>query len=342
MSGHPHYRGVVLDMHCHADGQHLDQAAAALAQAGMGAWLNLWNTEWPPPPFLRWRAEVAGNSSVAMGLGHAPDLSPIGSEGFANDLEASIRAAAEEGAAALKVWKNLGLTLRDAEGQLVAVDDSRLDVLWRTAAEVELPVVIHIADPVAFFAPLDSRNERLAELQAHPDWWFGAGNNPSFLELITQLDNVLARHGETVFIGAHMGCYAENLARVAEMLDEHQNYFVDTSARVAEIGRDDPQRVHDFFVDHADRILFGSDFSRTRNLMLPEQSGLPAELEFFERYWRFFETDETGLEHPIPVQGAWKICGIGLPDAVLEKLYRSNAERVLPRLTAPVLRSDAR
>ena len=84
MNGHPHYRGVVLDTHCHADGPHRDAAAAALAQAGVDASLSVWNTEWPPPPFSQWQAEVAGNSSAAMGLGHAPDLSHIGSDGFSN------------------------------------------------------------------------------------------------------------------------------------------------------------------------------------------------------------------------------------------------------------------
>ena len=177
-----------------------------------------------------------------MALGHAPDLEGIGDAGFADRVEASVREAAKAGAAAIKVWKNLGLTLRDGDGELVTVDDPRLESLWRTAGEVGLPVVIHVADPVAFFAPLDEGNERLGELRAHPDWWFGGEGMPSFHELISQLDTLIGDYPQTTFVGAHMGCYAEDLRAVGAMLDRHPNYVIDTSARIGEIGRKDPGR----------------------------------------------------------------------------------------------------
>jgi predicted TIM-barrel fold metal-dependent hydrolase len=293
--------------------------------------LNLWNLEWPPPGFERWSSEFAGPTPLRVALGHAPDLSGIGAIA-AESAGASIRAAARAGAAALKVWKNLGLTLHDDRNTRVTVDDPRLDVIWRTAGEVGLPVLIHVADPVAFFAPLDDRNERLAELKAHPDWWFGGPGMPAFLELIDQLDRVIGRFPGTTFIGAHMGCYAEDLEVVGQMLERHANYLIDSSARIAEIGRRDRVEVRDFFIRHADRILFGSDFSRTRNLMQPGARAPADEREYFARHWRYFETAERGLEHPIPVQGAWRVDGIDLPDEVLAKLYTHNAARVMPAL----------
>jgi predicted TIM-barrel fold metal-dependent hydrolase len=330
---HPRYQGPVIDAHCHIDGAHRHVATAALAAAGVDSCLNLWNLEWPPPSFERWSSEFEGPTPVRMALGHAPDLSGIGAVA-AERVEASIRAAARAGAAVLKVWKNLGLTLYDERNIRVTVDDPRLDVVWRTAGEVGLPVLIHVADPVAFFAPLDDRNERLAELRAHPDWWFGGPGMPAFLELIGQLDRVIGRHPDTIFIGAHMGCYAEDLRAVGEMLERHANYLIDTSARIAEIGRQDRVEVRDFFIRHADRILFGSDFSRTRNLMQPETRAPADEHRYFARQWRYFETAERGLEHPIPVQGAWRVDGIDLPDEVLAKIYAHNAARVMPALCA--------
>lgn len=332
-AGHPRYQGPVTDTHCHIDSAHRQAATTALADAGIGACLNLWNFEWPPPSFERWSSQFQGPEPVRMALGHALDLSGIGTIA-ADRIEASIRGAAQAGAAVLKIWKNLGLTLYDEQNIRITVDDPRLDVIWRTAGEVGLPVLIHVADPVSFFAPLDDKNERLTELKAHPDWWFGGPGMPTFIELIRQFDRVIGRHPDTTFIGAHMGCYAENLQAVGEMLEGHPNYLIDSSARIAEIGRQDPAEVREFFIRHADRILFGSDFSRTRNLMQPEGQKPEDEREYFARHWRYLETGGCGLEHPIPVQGAWTVHGIDLPDEVLAKLYADNAARVIPALRA--------
>ena len=328
---HPRYQGPVIDAHCHIDGAHRQAGTAALATAGIDSCLNLWNLEWPPPSFQRWSSEFEGPIPVRMALGHAPDLSRIGAIA-ADRVEASIRAAAHAGAAVLKIWKNLGLTLYDQRNSRLPVDDPRLDVVWRTAGEVGLPVLIHVADPVSFFAPLDDENERLTELKAHPDWWFGGPGMPAFLELIEQFDRVIGRYPDTTFIGAHMGCYAEDLRVVGVMLERHANYLIDSSARIAEVGRHDREEVRDFFIRHADRILFGSDYSRTRNLMQPEARAPADERDYFARHWRYFETAECGLEHPIPVQGAWRVNGIDLPDEVLAKLYEHNAARVIPAL----------
>jgi predicted TIM-barrel fold metal-dependent hydrolase len=131
-----------------------------------------------------------------------------------------LRESVEIGARGLKVWKTLGLRLRDNQGQLIPIDDPRLDPMWATAGELGVPVLIHIADPVAFFQPLDRFNERWEELHGHPDWHFYPirphgdlmhPDFPSFEELMEQFESLLRRHPGTTFIGAHVGCYAENL-----------------------------------------------------------------------------------------------------------------------------------
>ena len=92
------------------------------------------------------------------------------------------------------------------------IDDARLDPIWETAAELDWPVMIHVADPVAFFDPLDETNERWEELHAHPDWQFPSPPFPSFMSIMNGLARLVERHPRTTFIGAHVGCYAENLA----------------------------------------------------------------------------------------------------------------------------------
>ena len=221
------------------------------------------------------------------------------------------------GAQGLKIWKPFGLHVRDRNDQLVSVDDPRLDPLWATAAELNLPVMVHVADPVAFFDPVDQNNERWEELHAHPDWQFTSPPFPPFMSIMNQWSNLVRRHQATTFIGAHVGCYAENLGWVGDLLDECPNFYVDISARLAEIGRQ-PYTTRRFFQEHADRILFGTDMA--------------AAAAWYRQYYRFLETDdeyfEYGLES-VPSQGRWRIYGLHLPDDVLEKVYRLNALRVL-------------
>jgi predicted TIM-barrel fold metal-dependent hydrolase len=223
----------------------------------------------------------------------------------------------ERGAEGLKIWKGLGLHVKDQNGLLVEVDDQRLDPIWETAGVLGLPVVIHVADPVAFFDPVDETNERWEELGNHPDWAFTSPPFPPFLHIIEGLENLVWCHPQTTFIGAHVGCYAENLGWVEELLERCPNFFVDISARIGELGRQ-PYTARSFFLKYSDRILFGSDMGP-----YPEA---------YRVIYRFLETDDEYFNYnaaPIPMQGRWHIHGLYLPEEVLEKVYWKNAERVL-------------
>lgn len=227
------------------------------------------------------------------------------------------RAQVARGADGLKIWKPFGLHVRDQHGALVSVDDTRLDPLWETVGELGLPVLIHVADPVAFFDPLDHTNERWEELHAHPDWQFPSPPFPTFLTIMTAFANLVARHPQTTFIGAHVGCYAENLQWVGDLLDKCPNFSIDFSARIAELGRQ-PYSARRFFIRYADRILFGTDAS--------------PDLDYYRLYYRFLETDDEYFNYgtsPIPSQGRWRIYGLYLPEDVLEQIYYRNAERVI-------------
>jgi predicted TIM-barrel fold metal-dependent hydrolase len=228
-----------------------------------------------------------------------------------------LRAQVRRGAEGLKIWKPFGLSVRDQHGDLVSIDDERLDVLWATAGELNVPVLAHVADPVAFFLPLDGNNERWEELHAHPDWHFPNPPFPSFMTIMEQFERLVSRHPSTTFIGAHVGCYAENLGWVGRMLDRCPNYYVDISARISELGRQ-PYSSRRFFMKYPDRILFGTDAGPS--------------LDMYRTYYRFLETDDEYFDYgpgSIQGQGRWQIYGLYLPDDVLEKIYRLNARRVL-------------
>jgi predicted TIM-barrel fold metal-dependent hydrolase len=221
------------------------------------------------------------------------------------------------GAQGLKIWKPFGLHVRDQHDTLVAVDDVRLDPLWATVAELKLPVMIHVADPVAFFDPLDNTNERWEELHAHPDWQFPSPPFPSFMTLMNGLANLITRHSQTTFIVAHVGCYSEDLGWVSALMDRCPNFYVDISARIGELGRQ-PYSARKFFIQYADRILFGIDAG--------------ANVDVYRLYYRFLESDDEYFNYnvsPVPRQGRWYIYGMYLPDDVLKKVYYDNAARIL-------------
>ena len=271
----------------------------------------------------RWQAAYPDRVAVFAGLDYD---SWRGDRAFGQTEAGRLRDSAARGARGLKVWKLLGLRARDADGKLVAVDDPRLDPLWATAAELNLPVLIHIADPIAFFEPLDATNERWEELHAHPDWHFwppqpagdaSAPGFPGFDALLAAFGRLVARHPATTFVGAHVGCAAEDLALVGAMLDANPNFSVDIAARLGELGRQ-PYTSRAFFLRHADRILFGVD-------MAPDP-------DLYAIHYRFLETFDESFDYDtdaVPGQGRWQIHGIGLPEDVLRKVYRDNARRIL-------------
>jgi hypothetical protein len=235
------------------------------------------------------------------------------------DLLAGLRRSHAAGARGVKVWKDLGLRLRDGDGRRVMPDDDRLIDVFVAAGELRLPVLIHIADPRAFFQPLDRRNERLEELLENPDWWFGADGEAMLDRLLDSLEAVVAAAPGTTFIGAHVGCAAEDLGWVDRMLTTYPNFNVDIAGRLGELGRQ-PRATRRLIETHPDRILFGSD-------------AFPPSRDAYRTYWRFLETaDECFPYDPgsaIPPQGRWEISAIDLPTALLPALYAGNARRLL-------------
>jgi predicted TIM-barrel fold metal-dependent hydrolase len=223
----------------------------------------------------------------------------------------------EAGAQGIKIWKPFGLQVKDPQGHLVKVDDIRLSPIWDAAGELDLPVLIHVADPVAFFDPIDETNERWEELGNHPDWAFTSPPYPPFISVLEGLKNLVLRHPQTTFIGAHVGCYAENLGWVGALLDQAPNFYVDISGRIGELGRQ-PYTSRDFFLQYADRILFGLDEG-------PDLDGYRIAYRFLETRDEYFNYNTS----EVPGQGRWYAYGIFLPEDVLEKVYWKNAMKIL-------------
>jgi len=213
-----------------------------------------------------------------------------------------------------EISKSLGLSIKKPDGSRLKIDDPELDPIWDAAARLNLPVFIHTADPQEFFKPIDYHNERWLELALFGDRRYPQDRFPSFEELSTERDNMMRKHPKTKFVVAHMAWYANDLGKLSKMLDEFPNMYTEVGAVLYDIGRQ-PRTAHDFFIKYQDRILFGKDSFQ------PEE---------YPYYWRVFETNDDYFDYYRNYHAFWKLYGIGLPDAVLKKVYFENALKLAP------------
>lgn len=239
--------------------------------------------------------------------------------GGAESLVETLEDCARRGARGIKVWKNLGLEFRDGDGRLLRPDAAGVVAVLTRAGELGLPVVMHTADPIAFFEPLDANNERLDELRGATDWWFGDRDRyPTFDELLDAHAALVLACPGTTFVGVHAGCAAEDLDRVERLVNAAPNYHIDIAGRIAELGRQ-PRRFARFVADHPDRVLFGTDI-------------YPITDEQYRLHFRFLESADESFEYapgePIPPQGRWAVSALALDPALLAGVYRDNARRV--------------
>ncbi|MBI5008414.1 MAG: amidohydrolase family protein [Bacteroidia bacterium] len=198
-----------------------------------------------------------------LGLNYTYDWDLASSDpDFFSKAPGMLKKAVNEGAIALKNLKQLGLTARDTEGKLIAVDDPRLFPVWEMAGKLGIPVAFHTGDPVAFFQKWEPANERWEELELHPEWSFADRSKYPPLEvLFEQVNNVYRKFPEIQFVGVHIAGYSENIRAVGKWLDEFPNLMVDTSARIGELGKHPSSEGHEFFTKYQDRIMFGTDLA---------------------------------------------------------------------------------
>ncbi len=343
-----------IDLHQHIDctTQHLARAVKIMDATGLGLAVNLSGGTVTRPADGS-PSEFERNKQIADTLfpGRFVQYMNLDYTGW-DDSDFALRAVkqVEEGhrlgAAGFKEFKRLGLYLRNRQGQLLRVDDPKLDPMWERCGELGMPVSIHVADPKAFWMPYNEKNERWQELKDHPSWWFGDTNKfPSWKELLEALNRVIARHPRTTFVCVHFANNAEELDWVDQSLSRYPNMRADLAARIPEIGRHNPEQVRRLFLKHQDRILFATDFQVYDRLILGSSGNEPpptdADAEvFFAKEWRWLETRDRNWAHMTPIQGDWTISSIGLDPPVMRKIYFDNARTLLARsLPPPLLRA---
>jgi len=242
----------------------------------------------------------------------------LNSPGYGQRAAARLAEDVKNGAQGLKIFKNYGMDLKYAGGQRVKVDDPEFDPVWEKCAELKIPVLIHIAEPSAFFDPADRFNERWLELQQFPGRARPPDKYPAFETLIAERNRLFAKHPKTNFIAAHMAYHGNDLERLGKLFDTYPNVYIDIAAVLAELGRQ-PYSAHDFLVRHQDRVLMGKDIF---------------EVNEFKWYFRSLETRDEYFEYYRKRHAFWRIYGFQVPDEVLKKIYYKNALKLVPGLNA--------
>jgi predicted TIM-barrel fold metal-dependent hydrolase len=240
----------------------------------------------------------------------------VGTPGWNQRAAAELETAIKDGAIGLKIYKGLGLHNRKADGSRLRIDDPELDPIWQVCARLNVPVLIHTADPAQFFDPIDLTNERWLELALFPNRQYPSGRFPSFESLMEERDRMFARNPKTRFIAAHFGWHGNDFGRAARMLDRLPNVYFEVGAVLYEFGRQ-PRAAREFFTKYQDRVLFGKDAYQ------------PSEYPY---YFRVFETTDEYFDYYRQYHAFWKLYGMGLDDRVLKKLYYGNALKVVPGL----------
>ena len=262
------------------------------------------------------------------------DFAGINEPGWPAKTAAELERTFLAGAAGLKINKVLGLELKNPDGTYIQADDKRFDPIWEMAAKHNKPVMIHTSDSYGRFLPIGPENERYEAglWRSNTEGNYYGTGHPAPEVIEKARENMHARHPKTRFVNAHVAMLYYDMDKVTAFLDKFPNADVEISAAVQDLGRA-PRLIREFFLKYQDRIIFGSDGSPARGVE-----------EFWVPHWRFLETYDEHFDHPAqirsptgaPLHGRWRIYGIGLPDAVLRKVYYANALRYLPSLRASI------
>ncbi len=229
---------------------------------------------------------------------------------------AQIRYDVANGARGLKIYKSQGMTNQDSSGNRIPLNHPKLDAVWSLCGELEIPVLIHAADPKAFWQPMDSLNERWLELKLKPRRKRDADDPAPWETIIAEQHDVFKRHKNTTFINAHFGWFANDLNHLAGLMNAMPNMYIEFGAVIAELGRQ-PRQAKMFFTAYQDRILFGKDSYN------PEE---------YHTYFRVLETADEYFPYYKKYHAFWKMYGLDLGDEILKKIYYKNALQIIPGL----------
>ncbi len=260
------------------------------------------------------------------------DLTRRDEPDYVDQVKRWLSASFERGALMVKIWKEVGMEIKDRNGRFILPDDPLFDPIYEFLAERNKPLLAHLAEPLEAWLPLDPRGVHYGYYSTHPEWHlYGRPGYPTHAEIVAARDRILERHPRLTVIGAHLGSLEHDVDELARRLDRYPNFFVDCAARTVDLTRQPPEKMRAFLVRYQDRVLYGLDQTRSPD---PGRESTPDERlrfargleETYRRDFRYYAG-----EGELSYRDKTVRC-LSLPRDVLEKLYHGNAERIIPGL----------
>jgi predicted TIM-barrel fold metal-dependent hydrolase len=270
----------------------------------------------------------AAKSFVKASNGHAVlcttfDPFKFSDPAFAEEAMQQLKADFADGAVAVKVWKNIGMELKNSKGAFVMPDDPRFEPIYQDIAAHGKTLVAHLAEPDSCWQPPNKNSPDYGYYQKHPEWYmYTKPDHPSKQAILQARDHLLEKNPKLRVIGAHLGSMETNVDEIGRHLDRYPNFAVDMAARVIYFAIQPRDKVRQFLIKYQDRVLYATDLD-----FYPRQVAEESITEWQARYaadWKFFSTDAM-----VDYDGH-KARGLKLPEAVLRKLYHDNAVRWVP------------
>ena len=249
----------------------------------------------------------------------------VDSASFAADAIKQIDRDFAQGAVAVKIWKNIGMEIKNAAGQYMMADDPKFEPIYKDIANHGKTLMSHQAEPDVAWGPPDASDPSWSYYQENPQWY--VANQPGFpskQRILEARDHVLANNPKLRMVGVHLGSMERDLDNIASHLDKYPNFAIDTAARMEYLMLMPPEKVRTFLIKYQDRVLYGTDLDLAPDANFPDV--LKDWQSTYARDWKFLATGET-----LNVEGK-QLHGLNLPQPVLQKIFRSNAIRWIPGL----------
>ncbi len=320
-----------IDAHLHYHGDHADNIALlermdikllniCVSQDTAGAWRT--QADYYQNLQTRFPERFAWITSFDL-----PDFS----DDYADRVIEGLLKDFDAGAIACKVWKNVGMEVKNPAGEFVMVDDPLFDPIWEFLTREDRTLLMHIGEPLACWRPLVNDNPHYGYYSKNPQWhMYNRPEYPSHGTIMAARDRMVEKHPKLRIVGAHLASLEFDVAEIAKRLDRFPNFAVDSSARVADLAYQDSDTVRDFFLAYSDRLLFGTDIV---------QRDMASELSAEERQ-KQIKVYEDRLNMEFAYYESGKVVnvrgkenrGLNLPEDTLEQFYFTNAKTWYPGL----------
>jgi predicted TIM-barrel fold metal-dependent hydrolase len=261
-------------------------------------------------------------------LGTFP-VDDYGTPGFSDRIITRIKDNMKAGACGIKIWKNIGMVLKDSTGKYVMADDPAFKPVFEYLQEKNIPLMAHLGEPLNCWLPLEKmtlgndhnyfKNHPEYHMYLHPE-------APSYQDQINARDSLLQRYPRIRFTGAHLASLEWSVDELAKRLDRYPNLDVDMSARVGHLQYQSLsayEKVRNFMIRYKDRIMYGTDGSVSgSNNSYPKVSERMKKV--WMDHWVFLATDSVLTVDDL---GGKPVKGLRLPAEVIDRIYNKNAEK---------------